>query len=428
MNYVKQRIKDIYLGATSVENIFLNELMPAAPGDFVKVYLTALLHAETGHAISDQALAEHLGLTVDRLAEAWNYWEECGAVRKHYQDSNGRFDYTVEFLSVREQLYGDGLDVPEETPEAAPAVDVFGDPAIQTFMRDLELKLGHTLSRTEMETVLGWLQDQSMPLEVIRQAVSYSLERDKKNFRYIARVVEGWADQGLKTPEAVRQHLRDNDQKYGRSQRVMRALGFSRAPTEAEREMMDAWFDQMGFNMDKVLEACAKTAGIANPNIKYVNSVLEGWKGEAEKAKRDVNERRPVSAATLNRYYDYLRGKAEKEAEQRRAEVYRRIPEIEKIDRRTKELGSLLSRALIMGDEGDGRKLNEEMEQLAEDRAILLTENDYDMDYTDVRYLCPLCGDTGVTDMGERCKCINERMLEAEEWQRRNKRGKKESI
>ena len=81
-----------------------------------------------------------------------------------------------------------------------------------------------------------------------------------------------------------------------------------------------------------------------------------------------------------------------------------------------------------MGDEGDGRKLNEEMEQLAEDRAILLTENDYDMDYTDVRYLCPLCGDTGVTDMGERCKCINERMLEAEEWQRRNKRGKKESI
>ncbi len=46
--------------------------------------------------------------------------------------------------------------------------------------------------------------------------------------------------------------------------------------------MMDLWFDQMGYSMERVIEACTKTAGIPNPNFKYVNSVLENWKNEAE--------------------------------------------------------------------------------------------------------------------------------------------------
>ena len=41
---------------------------------------------------------------------------------------------------------------------------------------------------------------------------------------------------------------------------------------------------------------------------------------------------------------------------------------------------------------------------------------DYEMDYTDVRYLCEICRDTGQTDLGEVCTCRVERMKEAEDW------------
>ena len=43
MSFTREKIRDFYLLATDVENIFINEYMPAAPGDFVKVYLYGLL-------------------------------------------------------------------------------------------------------------------------------------------------------------------------------------------------------------------------------------------------------------------------------------------------------------------------------------------------------------------------------------------------
>ena len=38
----------MYLGDMPLENIFINEFLPIAPGDFVKVYLYARLYAELG--------------------------------------------------------------------------------------------------------------------------------------------------------------------------------------------------------------------------------------------------------------------------------------------------------------------------------------------------------------------------------------------
>ena len=47
MSFTKEKIKDFYLLTTEVENIFINEYMPTAPGDYVKVYLYGLLYSQT---------------------------------------------------------------------------------------------------------------------------------------------------------------------------------------------------------------------------------------------------------------------------------------------------------------------------------------------------------------------------------------------
>lgn len=421
MEYIRSKAKDIYLGDTPIENIFLNEFLPSAPGDFVKVYLYARLYAETGRALSDRNMAAQLGLVEERILEAWEYWENMGAVRRHYLDGEGKMNFSVEFLSLKEQLYGGGGEDAEapETAEAPEQKSVFGSEAVKELMRALEKKLGRTLSSTEMEQVIGWAEDLGLPPEVIELGVDYCAGSGKTSFRYINRVMESWSQKGLRTADAVADHLEENDQRFNNYRRVMKALGFSRNPSEAEMALMDSWFGEMGYHMDRVLEACAKTAGISNPNLKYVDGVLRGWKAEAREQKRDVNDRKPVTLAVLNRYYDYLRHKAEKEAEERRREIYRKLPEIEEIDNKIQELGTELSRALILnGAKGSGRRLNEEMEKLNVDRAVILTENDYDMDYTDVKYNCSKCNDTGITDMGERCTCIETRMAEAEKWLR----------
>lgn len=39
MNFKREKINNYYLHDTAVENVFINEFLPVAPGDFVRVYL-----------------------------------------------------------------------------------------------------------------------------------------------------------------------------------------------------------------------------------------------------------------------------------------------------------------------------------------------------------------------------------------------------
>ncbi|MBR1989152.1 MAG: primosomal replication protein N, partial [Firmicutes bacterium] len=70
MNFNKGKVRDIYLLTTDVENMFINEYMPGAPGDYVKVYLYGLLYAQHEGEMTHEALARHLRLSAETVEEA----------------------------------------------------------------------------------------------------------------------------------------------------------------------------------------------------------------------------------------------------------------------------------------------------------------------------------------------------------------------
>ena len=45
MNFIRRKNRECFLHDTQVENIFINEYLPAAPGDYVKVFLFALMYS-----------------------------------------------------------------------------------------------------------------------------------------------------------------------------------------------------------------------------------------------------------------------------------------------------------------------------------------------------------------------------------------------
>ena len=417
MNFIKEKIKDFFLLDTKVENIFINEYMPSAPGDFVKVYLYASMYAEHGLEITEKAIAKQLGLSEEKVREAWEYWEERGVIRKRYFDTQGNVSFIVEFLSLKEQLYGKNT-APVRGEASRPKGDnVFGNPEVKVMFKDIEKALGRTLDSSELGQIMKWLTDYGASPEVVFTAVKYSIDKNKTSMRYIESVVKGWTEEGLQSTDQISEKLQEMDEKYYRYRRVLKALGFTRNATEAEKEMMDNWFERMGYSMDRVLEACTKTAGISSPNFNYVNKVLENWRDEAQSKGVDVNTKIVVTQAVLNQYYDYLRDKAEKEAEERKQEVYQKLPRIKDIDEEIRRMGSQLSKALILGSsENESKKINSIMDELAAERAVVLTENNFELDYTDIKYACEKCSDTGMTDLGERCSCIKQRTEEAEIW------------
>lgn len=110
----------------------------------------------------------------------------------------------------------------------------------------------------------------------------------------------------------------------------------------------------------------------------------------------------------------YLR--AREAADLRRTEVHLAIPEVEEIDRALNATGLSLMGAVL---DGKGRDLEELMaetrrqnEDLQATRRALLVEAGFPPDYTEIRYECPLCADSGFVDF-KMCTCMKRKLTMA---------------
>ena len=264
MNFRREKINNLYLSDTQVENIFLTEYMPEAEGDFVKVYLTALMYAGD-EKMSNSLIAKHLGMEEEDVLRAWNYWESCGVIRKRGV-SDDRFHYTVEFTCLKEKLFLSPGETEEEASEEIPEDFSLrmNDEELRKTFDSVEEITGRMLESRESSAIVSWICEEGLSPDLIRFAYRFCAEkRGNSRFPYVSSVIRDWERENIRTSEEAEKYLEDTDLRHNQYRRVMKALGFHRNPTEKEQDIMDTWFDQMGFDIGKILEACAKTSGIS---------------------------------------------------------------------------------------------------------------------------------------------------------------------
>ena len=109
----------------------------------------------------------------------------------------------------------------------------------------------------------------------------------------------------------------------------------------------------------------------------------------------------------------YIR--ARENADVRRIKIYVEIPEIAEIDRILERTGARIMGIVCSGAadaEQKIAKLREENQDLIVKRKNLLESHGYMPDYTDVKYDCEKCGDTGYLD-GKMCDCMKRELIMA---------------
>jgi DnaD/phage-associated family protein len=203
---------------------------------------------------------------------------------------------------------------------------------------------------------------------------------------------------------------------------VLKAMGFARNATEAEKRIMDNWFDNLQFSIDVVLEACDKTSGISNPNFKYVDTVLLNRHSEKTigQGSNGKSSKKAISLATIHKYYDIIRKEAENNASKRRDEIYLKLPKIKELDEEIRLCGMEMSRILISGSSNKKQQAagyQHKVDEFLKQKRDILKENGYDADYLETKYRCRACMDSGISDTNERCDCFPEIQKEAEVWQ-----------
>lgn len=373
---------DIATSFTTVSDIFIDQYMPKANGEFVKVYLYLLRATGSGAGIATiSEIADHFSNTEADIVRALNYWASEGilqvqtgadgqitginlcslavssmqaarsniqsavadnaaqnnlqnsmvnnAAQNNLQNSvvnnaaqnnlqNGMVNNATQNSlqngvvnnaaqnsstaniqmqdSVVEKLKSQATDKPAPSQKEYTLDEIKEfrkNPDISELFFIIETYLKHTLSSTDTNMVLYWLDELHFSTDLVEYLVEYCITKGHSSLRYMNKVALGWADAGIKTVDQAKDDAAAHSQIY---YSVMKALGITgRNLVDSEVSLINKWVGEYGFDIELVKAACSKTiSAIQKPSFEYTDSILANWR------KKDVHTLKDVEVLDAN--------------------------------------------------------------------------------------------------------------------------------
>lgn len=347
---------DIATSFTTVSDIFIDQYMPKANGEFVKVYLYLLRATGSGAGIATiSEIADHFSNTEADIIRALNYWASEGilqvqsgadgqiiginlcslsvsgmqaaqsniqsavadnAAQNNLQNGvvntatqnnlqNGVVNNAAQNISTADIRMQDSVveKLKSQTPDKTASSqkeytlneikEFRKNPDISELFFIIETYLKHTLSSTDTNIVLYWLDELHFSTDLVEYLVEYCITKGHSSLRYMNKVALGWADAGIKTVDQAKDDAAAHSQIY---YSVMKALGITgRNLVDSEVSLINKWVGEYGFDIELVKAACSKTiSAIQKPSFEYTDSILANWR------KKDVHTLKDVEVLDAN--------------------------------------------------------------------------------------------------------------------------------
>lgn len=347
---------DIATSFTTVSDIFIDQYMPKANGEFVKVYLYLLRATGSGAGIATiSEIADHFSNTEADIIRALNYWASEGilqvqtgadgqiiginlcslsvsgmqatqsniqsavadnAAQNNLQNSvvnnaaqnnlqNSVVNNAAQNISTANIRMQDSVVEKlksQTTDKAASSQKEYTLDEIKEFRKNpdiselffiIETYLKHTLSSSDTNMVLYWLDELHFSTDLVEYLVEYCITKGHSSLRYMNKVALGWADAGIKTVDQAKDDAAAHSQIY---YSVMKALGITgRNLVDSEVSLINKWVGEYGFDIELVKAACSKTiSAIQKPSFEYTDSILANWR------KKDVHTLKDVEVLDAN--------------------------------------------------------------------------------------------------------------------------------
>lgn len=321
---------DIATSFTTVSDIFIDQYMPKANGEFVKVYLYLLRATGSGAGIATiSEIADHFSNTEADIVRALNYWASEGIlqvqtgadgqitginlcslavsgiqaaqsnIQSSVADNAAQNNSTANIQmqdSVVEKLKSQATDKPAPSQKEYTLDEIKEfrkNPDISELFFIIETYLKHTLSSTDTNMVLYWLDELHFSTDLVEYLVEYCITKGHSSLRYMNKVALGWADAGIKTVDQAKDDAAAHSQIY---YTVMKALGITgRNLVDSEVSLINKWVGEYGFDIELVKAACSKTiSAIQKPSFEYTDSILANWR------KKDVHTLKDVEVLDAN--------------------------------------------------------------------------------------------------------------------------------
>lgn len=273
--FFKEEVNEELLD-TLIPNTFFEQLLPIMEPKYLRIYLYAyyLCQKDTSYTWNNQLLADKLGISIDEVLEAWDFFELCKLIEKHRPQGAEVWDFSVEFKNLK-RMY---TSRDKTTASLEKNLMISQNEEYQKMYDKIESILGSLVMSHHRRAVNEMITAYNLPKDLVVEAFRFGVQ--KKGFYSVQRVLSIlriWYTEGVRTVEDLEQFLLAKGDRYGLYKKILSFLGEYRMPTKAEEELMDKWLDDYRFSMEVIEEAFAKSIGIKSPNMKYIDGILRNW-------------------------------------------------------------------------------------------------------------------------------------------------------
>ena len=251
---------------TPVDNQFIQEYLPAARGDDVRVYLYGLMRCYHPEKEMDlRRISDELNMSQDEVEKAYRYWERRGLVRRVSDDP-----VSYRYVSLRRNQASNRGQVIDREYEA--------------FTESLYEVFDHSrrLHGSEIRICYEWVEDLGLSPEVVIMLLKHMEKKRGRNFtiQSAQQVAVQMAEAGARTVEEAENFLSRDQAMYQGTKSILKRLGKRNAPSEDQVGMYRKWTQEWGFTPEAIEAACADTAG-GDPSMGYLDAILRNMRENA---------------------------------------------------------------------------------------------------------------------------------------------------
>ena len=259
------------LDFTPIDNVFIDDYMIDARGDFIKVYIFLLKLGYSNLSCDIEGVASSLNLLQTDVQRALEYWESKSLMKI---SPSG----VIEMCSPR---------VKDEIKSK-----VYFDNPIKEMFNGIEKLVGRPLSSKELSVYMSFIEDFQFSPELINLLIEYCSSKKKTDIRYIEKVALSWNDAGIKTLNDAQSHIGKHEDKWVKYRAIINYMGFKDSEiSKPQEDMLEKWLLRFNMSIEVIKEACKISVMRINEcNFKYIDTILCDWQSKDVKEVSDIKK------------------------------------------------------------------------------------------------------------------------------------------
>lgn len=262
-----------------------------ADGPAIKVAIYIML----GNTPDASLIADELSLPLTTVERTLNYWRKAGLLIEEDTVSSNEGSVKKPQIEIK-RLSDDELKLLLRNPE------------IELLAQETQNLLGRVITPSEAARLVAIYHYDELPIEVILMIIAFSIPRVKRNlFTYIERVARNWKEDEIDTIGKAEKYLMLLERRQQQYILTAEVFGVKDSSfTYKEREYINSWFEEYGFDSVFIDEAAQK---LVKKTVSSVNRILRQW---SEKGYTTIKETRselsntaaPISQRSSNNSND----------------------------------------------------------------------------------------------------------------------------